>query len=193
MEMVNVRRYVTRVSSDNAWIDDGERVDITYWDAEKQVTETRTFCPGDIQSLEVDASPETLAIAAQYQATVAWIQETYWKVRFADRLEVGKQVEVFKGRKVPKGIYTLVSLNKGNYGPICTLRSANGQVYNYVSQDNVRVHNPMQYANVQYAGYFVGLEGLYTKANRVPLLVLADEMDEKGDARAVHVRNYARS
>jgi hypothetical protein len=51
----------------------------------------------------------------------------------------GRTVEVFKGRKVPKGIYEVTKYGNGNYGFYVNLRDRDGKFYNFVSEDNVRV------------------------------------------------------
>ncbi len=50
----------------------------------------------------------------------------------------GDRVQVFRGKKVPKGEYTVTNAATGNYGPYVDLRDDAGKVYRFVSRDNVR-------------------------------------------------------
>lgn len=52
--------------------------------------------------------------------------------------ERGEVVEVFRGRKCPKGRFTVVDRGSGQYGPWAHLRSGSGEVVRYVSAENFR-------------------------------------------------------
>lgn len=54
-------------------------------------------------------------------------------------LEVGGKAEVYRGRKVPKGEYTVKRVGSGRYGDYADLADAQGKLYSFVSLDNLRV------------------------------------------------------
>lgn len=72
---------------------------------------------------------------------VKWFGEILHRVRTASEIKEGATVEVFKGRKVPKGEYTVTRIGEGQFGPYCDLMDSVGQRYRFVSLDNCRVRD----------------------------------------------------
>ncbi len=52
--------------------------------------------------------------------------------------ETGEAVDVYRGRKCPKGRYTIVDRGSGQYGPWAHLRNESGEVVRFVSAENFR-------------------------------------------------------
>jgi len=134
--------YTERVSSDHAWIDSGNRVRVTYLD-ENEMPRSKSFYTDDNDYVfENDATPEMMERARRVIQVVNGLQSVIHGYRNEERqnreVRQGDTVEVYKGRKAPKGRYEIVAMGNGNYGPYYNLRDASGKWYSYISVDNCR-------------------------------------------------------
>jgi uncharacterized protein (TIGR02996 family) len=98
---------------------------------------------------EVDATAEVRAAVAGWAAINELIQSTRDRLRRASVVGIHKEVEVWKGRKVPHGVYEATcNPRQGQYGDFVHLRDRDGRAFSFVSVDNVRVVRPGRYVGV---------------------------------------------
>jgi hypothetical protein len=188
--------YEAAVPSDRAMIDSGRRLCVMFWDTEFNIVRRDDYSHDNCRiSVEVDASAEFQKLAEEYNLTVTWIRDTARTIRKAFEIEKGREVEVFKGRKIPKGIYTVVELGNGNYGKYAHLRDSAGKVHRYISMDNIRIAPSAEqvYGTLEYGGFFKGVCTIYADGDRIGLAILADQLEERDDYRAPHVRSYIKA
>jgi hypothetical protein len=202
--------WIAHVPSDNAWIDSGERLEVRYWVPEAGVEATAVYCLGREGGRAPDEEegpvpPAVVEAAEAYRAAVLWLHEVTNGIRWAFRAKAqkGDTVTVFKGRKVPKGQYRVTFAGAGQYGAFFNLVSIDGEerYYTYVAQDNCKLADPLAGVKIpaEYRDLLIVLGTIGTTAHcttaddeiHLALLQLADRMEELGDARSVHVRNYA--
>lgn len=140
------------VCSDNAMIDSGSYTWFEIWDG-VQVQRHEVYTGRGGVGVEVvdDASEGAKTKALAYREairTVIGILNAFSDyVKEAKALQVvrsGCKVEVFKGRKVPKGTYYVRYRGEGDYGPYVNLSTTpkpelGNKVYNYVNPDNCQV------------------------------------------------------
>ncbi len=127
-----------------------------------------------------------------YQKAVAWVASEMYRVRPDVYFDKGDTVEVFKGRKVPKGTYTVVDEGKGDYGPYVNLRSpGGGGVYRFVTPGNCRrvIRSTPLDAHLKAIREAPGHDKL-EKGTR--LQILGDAMQDEGHEFADAVRAYGR-
>lgn len=145
--ILKVEPHQFHVHSDNAMIDSGSGFLVICWDRTNRkpacfhVHTGRQFCgPDDTWDVEPDetATPEDRAENEAYLAAQTFVKNILRSAEDAHKIQQGRAVEVYKGRKCPKGVYEVVSHRQGNYGPYVNLRDAAGKYYNYVSVENVR-------------------------------------------------------
>lgn len=145
-QVVAKLEYTAHVSSDNAMIDSGERTMATVAvDGGWQVI--RFGGRGDGCLATVDAPAEVIA---RYEADCCVIGEIAEDNRFVEEREEereeerrtvskGKQVIVFKGRKVPVGTKgECFWLGNGTFGERVGIRDSKGNVW-WTAKDNCRV------------------------------------------------------
>lgn len=109
--------------------------DITY-----ATTRFWTYC----NSCTIDATPEVLTKVKAYNAEQERIRHAAFVERDILVVREGREVEVFKGRKVPIGTIGRVSkILEGPWGK--TVNILVGRNFFNTSIDNVRVHNSEQY------------------------------------------------
>lgn len=159
---------------------------VTYWDGGSEWTEE-----GQTEE-PVAIDTKTLAAVAAYRAITKWFRDRSWANRPDYMVEVGDRVEVFKGRKVPKGIYTVVRKGKGNYGPYFDLSGG----HRFVSADNCRRVIDRE----SYDAFICKLTGECQNWLDYPtikfatgLLALSDLLEDNGDDRAATVRAWGES
>lgn len=87
----------------------------------------------------VTASTEDIRNHAVVSALSTFLHNVRKSAESALYVNVGSQVEVYKGRKTPKGRYEVVKHALGDYGPYVNLRDPSGKYYSFVSMNNVRV------------------------------------------------------
>jgi len=89
-------------------------------------------------AIDTDTREEWLRSARVRREWCGWMENLR-----ADRIgyEKGDMVQVFKGRKIPLGVYKIDRLGIGNYGPYADLRDASGNVHRYIAVGNFR-HTP---------------------------------------------------
>lgn len=141
-QVVATLEYTAHVPSDNAMIDSGERTLVTVAVGNGWQT-IRFGGRGDGCVATVDAPAEVIA---RYMADCRMIGEIAEDNRFVEereeeRLTVakGKQIVVFKGRKVPVGTKGLcIWVGKGTFGERVGIKTAKGDVF-WTALDNVRV------------------------------------------------------
>lgn len=152
--VLSVSRWTYHVPSDNAMIDSGEGQEVQVWDDGRVVSyfiSTGRDGEGCYKTFAVDAPEDVQAAAAAWGEIFGWLERVasgyrhhQYVVAEARRrpLRKGDRVEVFKGRKCPKGQYWVVSAGEGDYGPYANLSDdklgMSAVFYRYVSQDNMR-------------------------------------------------------
>lgn len=140
------------VPSDNAMIDSGTTVWWEVWTGYRvERHEIVTGRGGISVSATIDASPADKEKADAYRAALSVAKDIErafsdhtLHVADANKVKTGCKVEVFKGRKVPKGVYFVRSMGEGNYGPYLDLSNTDkpgvgSKLYTYISLDNCRV------------------------------------------------------
>jgi hypothetical protein len=123
-----------------------ERESFHYQDNKRVVSkymgsDIRNFTP----MVVIDATEEVRAAAAEWNQVNYAIQNTEANLRMAMDIQHGREVKVFKGKKVPLGVYEVVNITEGNFGPQANLRDKAGNRYNYIALGNMVVNNPTQY------------------------------------------------
>ncbi len=134
-----------------------------------------------------------------------------------NEIKVGKRVLVIKGRKVARGTtWYVASAGSGNYGPYVHLsseRNGMGEYVKYVNPDNLEVSEPFTYDVNHWEGCPFGAQdaillslahkwnalprGVYGRWDEVAkdethtLALIADRLEEMGEALAACVRNAA--
>lgn len=143
-----------RVMSD-VW---GTEVYATVWNG-LAVVEISTAIHSDVTfvegSSEVDATPEAYAAARAWLAVKlgedwlgGWHKTMEARVALATAIEVGKEVEVVRGRKVPKGtVGTIIWVGAGTWGPRVGVKEASGTVH-WTAASNVEVTHPEEYMEI---------------------------------------------
>jgi len=128
------------------WTDEGKPVEKTFVDGVDQFVGGRHY----YVKWEVDATPEILTAEAEYlteQARIAAVHTSARKlvqtilegVRHLYQIRRDHDVEVYKGRKVPKGgSYRVKWLGSGQFGDYANLLGPNGTEYKFVSLGNLR-------------------------------------------------------
>lgn len=134
------------VSSDHAWIDSGNRLVVVYWDPSKLIHCSETLYTDDNGFVvENDAPAEVVELAKSMEKAVSDFRVQVKRIRDEiernNKVSVGDTVEVFKGRKVPKGNYEVAKIGTGQYGEYYNLRDASGKWHNFISVDNCRKVN----------------------------------------------------
>ncbi len=128
-----------RVSSDHAWIDSGQVFSVKFWNAEEGRVDHRDFSLDDcLVEVTNDAPAEFLALADQYEKAMAFLADVRSYVQTHTSILQGSKVQVFKGRKCPKGVYEVARQGTSEYGPWLHLRDESGKWYNYINADNVK-------------------------------------------------------
>jgi hypothetical protein len=153
-----------RVSSDHAMIDSGNRVRVDYWDAENWKVATADFCPDDVQVTAVEDAPESLLVLAEkYRKGSFWFyavlsaygvlvepimvgrSRNYWTAGATlTNVRAGDRVEVYKGRKCPKGLYEIADIGQNDYGDYVHLRDAKGTWHRFINPDNLKRPAPTE-------------------------------------------------
>lgn len=139
------------VPSDNAMIDDGTGWELVVWTGHSVRTvriATGRDGGGCYTTPTVDASPEIQILAARWKMVQYWFnalrtEKTNYdnRLKHAAKIKPGDRVQVFKGRKVPKGVYYVVKMGESRYGPYVNLSTQPGgfgDYFTFVSKDNVR-------------------------------------------------------
>ena len=154
-------RVQVNVSSDHAMIDSGSRLRVEYWDAENWRVRTDDFRTDDVSiSAEVDATDEVRRLAEKYRRAASWFQavryaymalivpvivgrsRNYWTSGDMTNIKVGDPVEVYKGRKCPKGTYEVAKIGESDYGHYVHLRAPDGTWHRYINPDNLARPKP---------------------------------------------------
>lgn len=91
------------------------------------------------QQVEVNATDEDVARHAAYLLAFDYFRSICEVATAAHLIRQGEIVEVFKGRKVPKGRYEVVKHGEGQFGAYVDLRDDEGKSYRYVAVGNVKV------------------------------------------------------
>lgn len=100
----------------------------------------------------VDATEEVRAAVDAYERLNALISSTRDRLTHAGRISAQKEVEVYRGRKVPHGVYeTTCNVREGAYGSFVHLRDKDGTTHSFVSVDNMRVVRPVRYVEGEVA------------------------------------------
>jgi hypothetical protein len=206
--VLSVNHYSEHVPSDNAMIDSGNRTSAEVFDCDRMVVRT-IHCGGgrgDEANVVVDASDEVRQAAEAYLNAVRWldanVSEAYHIEKAAEqfnkdgtKIKAGDMVDVFKGRKVKKGVYTVRSVGDGQYGPYANLKG-NGPTdfFSYVSLYNMRKVGfeevKPDYSTLgEYAGFFIELGNSGTKMTA--LAIFCDKLDEENDERGIHLRRLS--
>lgn len=200
-KVVSFDRTTVRVSSDHAWLDSGNRLRVTYWDGKRSWTEEH--CTDD---RDIDVQGDTLD-EAERRALDKWRQVYNWVgAGVAARHEhdnrqreirKGDEVEVFKGRKCPKGSYRVAFAGENDYGKYLHLVDLDGRegYYRFIDPSNCRKQPQPFIAEVpsqwgmdrtlrDLAGAVFSADmGYYGRQTRAQaFLVLADRFDELGFA-----------
>ena len=213
--IIKTHSYYAHVHSDNAMLDSGFRTDVTVWLEKYNITALRTYGEiGPAMTLS-DLDSVTVDKAIAFDSGVKWVKDTTYNVYKADleaspsyylkNVKPGDTVEVFKGVKAPRDQYTVRYVGNGQYGPYFLLdaKGPGTKDTRFVNTSNCRtVAKPVQYPQmpsdqlalfVSLAKLGSGYESLQTeKQKAIILYALADLLEEGGDARSEHVRNYAK-
>ncbi len=127
------------------------RVEVEYWYAHSVVTASVPANGDDVQVVS-DATPEIKALAERARTAAEWfagVQARYaalaaapqvgdWGVVDPETARVGDTVEVYKGRKCPKGTYEIAVIGHNDFGPFVHLRDAAGDWHRYINPANLR-------------------------------------------------------
>lgn len=162
---------------------------VSLWDGE--VSWQEDWKGGELPPLVELSGQEELRFN-QHTEAVFWIDANLFRLRPDYMFKVGDRVEVFKGRKVPKGIYIVLAKNeKTPWGPIVNLRTLEGDTYNYISAGNCR----RVIENDVYDGHFLAIRDLesHKKGEKgTHLQILADAMQDDEHQLADAVRAIGR-
>jgi hypothetical protein len=201
-------RATRHVPSDRAWLDSGNVISVRYWDADRGRPAYSDFGTDDCDLVVTDdASPEMRRLADAYGRVQTFLIAVRDYVRDRSNVRPGVSVEVYKGRKVPKGVYEVAATGAGQYGPYLHLRDAAGVWHRYISADNVKPvidlsgveklvakHLPAKYAPLV-AGIMASARTFGTRNmsnivefDRHGWAVLADALEEDGHEWAGFVR-----
>lgn len=162
----------------------------------------------DVDRTDRIPTPDAILVEAEaYRAALAHLESLRKPVSEAEqdapnRFGRGDRVEVYKGRKVPKGTYRVVSTGSGQYGPFCTLDSLdNKDRYNFVSTDNCRrvdYLSPIEASKAAHPDLPDHVHGMLTAVqDQATLLALVDaltDLDRPIDRPHLrHLEAYART
>ncbi len=151
--ILGTQDYDAPVSSDRAWIDDGVRTACevflagrwAYWHNWTHWTPFGSVCDFADAPAGAAVPAAVRAAAARSKCFFEWLRDVrsadYARdkaAREAEAVKRGDAVEVFKGRKTPRGTYTVDAVGEGGYGEVAHLRDASGKTYRHVSLDNLR-------------------------------------------------------
>ncbi len=192
--VLDVRHWTAHVHSDNAMIDSGEMVSVEWWNENASRVETITVNqgrPGDFFVVPpVDANTDVKAQAQAYREVRHWAETQIHKCREVEHAAKqparGDQVEVFKGRKCPKGIYTISGILNGDWGPAFHLYGADGLPHTYIAQGNCKLLKKVSYKGIDFAEFFAECSNY----NYTTMGVLADYLQECGDERGRYLFAY---
>lgn len=189
--VLGFRHRTERIMSD-VWEDVGYAV---VWDGTK-VTEVAVgdSYSGSYADHEADATPDAYGKAMLWTIDDEgrrWLAERHagWDrmVAAAHRVEVGKEVAVVRGRKVPKGTTGRVFwMGDSRFGRRVGLRDATGTVH-WTALTNVEVTNPEDYIEVP-ADYPPTAEAIRMAGSRAVSKLLEDEARWKGGPNAWMLR-----
>lgn len=156
--VLSSRRTTVHVSSDHAMIDSGNRLRVTYWNADAWAVSSIDYRTDDHDVVaRVDAGPDVRDLAIRYRKMAAWwrgvldrytalvepvvvgTSASYWTAgQDLTNIRVGDVVEVYKGRKCPLGTYEVALIGENDYGHYVHLRDAAGVWHRYINPDNLR-------------------------------------------------------
>lgn len=185
--VINHYRYTVRVSSDHAWIDSGNRVMVIYVD-DDGMPRTQTYYTDDNGYVfENDATPEMVARATKMFRVVNHLKNLIHGYQSEERqnreVRQGDTVEVFKGWKAPKGLYEVVAMGNGDYGPYYNLRDKSGKWFSFINRDNCRKANVVP-ANVieETKGEESFIRAMIARPNDIALVgAYADWLQQQGN------------
>jgi hypothetical protein len=193
-QVVAIDRVRVPVSSDHAMIDSGYRTLVTLWDGTRSWTQALRDDDNSID-VAVDVSDEARAAYQEWKNVVAWVfeeRQSYQRhLKTQQGFRAGDTVEVFKGRKAPKGTYTVINVGENSYGKYAFLQDGAGTIYRYVNLDNLRKQHQPWEALVAWTKDATAINlataaskadtGYYSRAKRAQAyLVLADRLEELG-------------
>lgn len=192
--VLSFHAWEDRVSSDRAMIDSGNRISVVVWDEARGMPVTHIYgdsCP----EVVVDAPPEIVEKAVLFSQTMVWakgiIREIRERLKAAKEIKEGMQVEVFKGRKAPKGMYTITQVGENDFGKYFHIKDGDGTIHRYINQDNCKVQFPeVNLKDIPRSHIWAEAAKSYQYDYKYCLVPLIDWMFEDGDPRAPYFRAW---
>lgn len=187
-KVVAFEATTVHVHSDRAMLDSGNRIKVSYI---KDGAVRYDLFHTDDQRVDVEIDGD-VDVAEKYIKCEAWIHEITKRARDAkkeaEEIRQNDLVEVFKGRKVPKGLYICERLGESRYGHYAHLRDKeSGETYRYVNVGNIKsTRKPKQICRDSV------ISDLAMELKAIEdYFVLADYLEDNGFECAEHLRNYA--
>lgn len=175
---------------------------------ERYTVPTHTCWDGGVEWLADGEAPgpvvtpdaETAVAIKRFRDAAKWISERLWANRPDFMFQEGDEVEAYKGRKVPTGVYQFVSMGDSRFGKVVRLTRSGFSAAVEVSWDHVRRVVKKQKWDDMIVGIFGGHSG-YLTAQDYPttehangLGALADALEEGGHVEQAGVlRRWAES
>jgi hypothetical protein len=144
---------------------------------------------------QVDATEQDQADYKAHAEALEWLRagkaEAYNIRREAANIRKGDEVEVFKGRKIPKGVYFVCYSGRNTFGDflhLSTNRLGQGDYHRYIAADNCRKLSGPQLKGLPFGGFLDDLASNYNREAAV-LPYLADAMADACHPLAEVVRD----
>ncbi len=142
--VISHKRVTVHVHSDSAMLDSGQRLQVCHWDPETFRVNFDNFATDDNRvDVTDDASDEDKQHAERSDEAREWfnrnLRQAKERVRIAENMEQHDVVEVFKGRKVPKGEYIVEKFGSNSYGSYAHLKDREtGDLHKFINPANIR-------------------------------------------------------